>query len=63
MSPVAAPGAPAQSYLDESLRIAVWELLFGTGSRRRVEELLAQGAQWQQGDPIVMEGRAGATDR
>jgi hypothetical protein len=38
--------APAQHFLDESLRIAVWELLFGTGSHGRVAELLAQGARW-----------------
>ncbi len=35
-----------QWYLDECLRIAVWEMIFGTGTRARVAELLAQGARW-----------------
>ena len=35
-------------YLDESLRIAVWEMIFGSGSRRRVDELLEQGASWRE---------------
>jgi hypothetical protein len=35
-----------QWFLDECLRIAMWELLFGSGSCNRVNELLAAGAQW-----------------
>ena len=35
-----------QAYLDESLRIAVWEMIFGSGSRGLLDELLAAGAQW-----------------
>jgi len=36
-----------QWFLDECLRIAVWELIFGTGTRAAVDALLAQGARWQ----------------
>jgi hypothetical protein len=36
-----------QTYLDESLRIAVWEMIFGSGSRDVLDELLAAGARWQ----------------
>lgn len=36
-----------QTYLDECLRIAVWELIYGSGRQRRVDELLAEGAQWR----------------
>jgi hypothetical protein len=57
-----APSA-AQHFLDESLRIAVWELLFGTGSRARVEELLAQGARWQSDESLVTEDRRSAAAR
>ena len=40
-----------QWFLDECLRIAVWELLFGTGSRATVDELLAEGARWRDEQP------------
>ena len=36
-----------QTYLDESLRIAVWELIFGSGSRGVLDDLLAAGARWR----------------
>jgi len=62
MTTVPAATAPSRRFLDESLRIAVWELLFGTGSRRRVEELLRQGAQWQRDDD-VSESRCRAAAR
>jgi hypothetical protein len=35
-----------QWYLDESLRIAVWELIFGSGDRSIVDRLVAAGAIW-----------------
>lgn len=35
-----------QWFLDECLRIAMWELLFGSGQRTQVEALLAAGARW-----------------
>jgi hypothetical protein len=60
MTTLPAAAAPRQRFLDESLRIAVWELLFGTGSRRRVEELLRQGAQWQRDDDVSESRRAAA---
>lgn len=41
------PRERRQWYLDESLRIAVWEVVFGTGPHSRVEELLGAGAIWQ----------------
>jgi hypothetical protein len=41
------PQARRQWYLDESLRIAVWELIFGAGDRRIVERLVAAGAAWR----------------
>jgi hypothetical protein len=40
-----------QWYLDECLRIAVWELLFGSGRREQVEQLLAAGARWRAEPP------------
>jgi hypothetical protein len=50
-----------QQFLDESLRIAVWELLFGTGTRARVEELLLAGARWRSEE--LNEGSTIATAR
>jgi len=47
MTITAVDAAARQRFLDESLRIAVWELLFGTGARARVEELLREGARWR----------------
>lgn len=46
------PAERRQWYLDESLRIAVWEVLFGTGPHARVTELLAQGACWKSEDAV-----------
>ena len=40
-----------QWFLDECLRIAVWELIFGTGSRKSVDALLAAGARWRPAEP------------
>lgn len=45
------PHVRRQWYLDESLRIAVWEVIFGTGPHERVAELLASGARWQADKP------------
>lgn len=53
--------AERQQFLDESLRIAVWELLFGTGTRARVEELLLAGARWRSEE--LNEGSTIATAR
>ena len=53
--------AERQQFLDESLRIAVWELLFGTGTRARVEELLLAGARWRPEE--LNEGSTIATAR
>jgi hypothetical protein len=50
-----------QRFLDESLRIAVWEVLFGTGTRGRVEELLLAGARWRSEE--LNEGSTIATAR
>jgi hypothetical protein len=63
MTTLTREAAARQWFLDESLRIAVWELLFGTGSRRRVEELLREGARWQRDEPAVMEGQCRAAAR
>ena len=41
-----------QWFLDECLRIAVWELIFGTGSRASVDALLAAGARWRPALPV-----------
>lgn len=44
-----APGAFPQRdqwYLDESLKIAVWELIFGTGTPALVHDLVGLGARW-----------------
>jgi hypothetical protein len=38
--------ARQQWYLDESSKIAVWELIFGFGTHGRIEELLTAGAHW-----------------
>ena len=35
-----------QWHLDQLLRIAVWELVFGTGTPRLVQDLLDRGARW-----------------
>jgi hypothetical protein len=35
-----------QGYFGECPRIAVCELLFGSGRREQVEQLLAAGARW-----------------
>jgi hypothetical protein len=43
----APPESARQHYLDESLRIAVWEAIFGSGTRGRIEDLLAEGARWR----------------
>lgn len=54
LSPMDVPTDAAERrrwYLDESLRIAVWEMIFGSGSRRRVDELLAEGASWHTERP------------
>jgi hypothetical protein len=47
MTTIADPTDQRQRFLDESLRIAVWELLFGSGPRCSVDDLLRQGARWQ----------------
>lgn len=60
IAPVEALGE-RQQFLDESLRIAVWELLFGTGTRARVEELLLAGARWRSEE--LNEGSTIATAR
>jgi hypothetical protein len=60
MTRIADRAEQRQRFLDESLRIAVWELLFGTGARYSVEELLHQGARWHQGDLNEGSWRAAA---
>jgi hypothetical protein len=41
------PRERRQWYLDQSLRIAVWELIFGSGDRRIVDRLVSAGAVWR----------------
>ena len=49
-----------QWFLDECLRIAVWELIFGTGTRASVDALLADGARWHDPQPPFADYDAAA---